>query len=163
MSICPFSFFFGHSGSATGRKITTRPGRQRASLVPTTPGRMDCHPSRRPQSCWQFSPARRAAASSEAWRWRVRRSDNHRQGRANAKSPDRMGGIVKRRLAMATLPCLGPSPRPSALTMPPVVREGRHPQHGRFQDFAFALIAKAFGLDDATRTLLSVPWLTEGP
>jgi len=25
------------------------------------------------------------------------------------------------------------------LTMPPVVREGRHPQHGRFQDFAFAL------------------------
>jgi hypothetical protein len=37
------------------------------------------------------------------------------------------------------LPCLGPSPRPSALTMPPVVREGRHPQHGRFQDFAFAL------------------------
>jgi len=59
--------------------------------------------------------------------------------RANAKSPDRMGGIVKRRLAMATLPCLGPSPRPSALTMPPVVREGRHPQHGRFQDFAFAL------------------------
>jgi len=61
------------------------------------------------------------------------------EGRANAKSPDRMGGIVKRRLAMATLPCLGPSPRPSALTMPPVVREGRHPQHGRFQDFAFAL------------------------
>jgi hypothetical protein len=45
-----------------------------------------------------------------------------------------MGGIVKRSLAMATFPCVGPSPRPPALTMPP----GWYPEYVHFQDLATA-------------------------
>ncbi len=44
--------------------------------------------------------------------------------RMNAKRSDVAGGSVKRSLAMATLPCRGPSPRPSALTLPPVAEDG---------------------------------------